>query len=334
MASPDATFAYKRYLNLNLEVMRLIIVLLFISFSISAQPVERAKNLFQNQKGAEAKKLLLTVKDTNKEYADAQYWLGRIAFEEKNYDDAEEYFEAAIEANDKVAEYYTWYGNTLGTIAGDANFLKQGMLAPKMKSAWEKAVALDPTGIDPRESLVQYYLQAPAIAGGSVDKAIEIANQIVKLKPAEGHRQLGNIYFKEKRMVEAEKEFIAMTNADPAYVSGLANFYMLQKQYDKAFNLFEEGVKKNPEDMLAIYQIGKTSALSGQRLDRGEECLRKYLTYTPKQNEPSHAGANMRLAQIMEKRGKKSEAKKLYELAIKSDDTLKEAKEGLERVSK
>jgi len=313
--------------------MRLIIVLLFISFSLSAQTVEQAKNLVQNKKIAEAKKLLLTVKDSNKEYADAQYWLGRIALEEEKYDDAEEYFEEAIDTNDKVAEYHTWYGNTLGTIAGDANFLKQGMLAPKMKSAWEKAVALDPSAIEPRESLVQYYMQAPAIAGGSVDKAIEIANQIVKLKPAEGHRQLGNIYYKEKRMVEAEKEFIAMTKADPAYGSGLANFYMLQKQYDKAFNLFEDAVKKNPEDMLAIYQIGKTSALSGQKLDRGEDCLRKYLTYTPKQNEPSHAGANMRLAQIMEKRGKKSEAKKLYELAIKSDATLKEAKEGLERVS-
>lgn len=314
--------------------MRLIIVFLFISFSISAQTVERAKNLLQNKKSAEAKKLLLTVKDTNKEYADAQYWMGRIALDEKKYDDAEEYFEAAIDANDKVAEYYTWYGNTLGTIANDANFLKQGMLAPKMKSAWEKAVALDPSAIDPRASLVQYYLQAPAIAGGSVDKAIEIANQIVKLKPAEGHRQLGNIYFKEKRMVEAEMEFIAMAKADPGYTSGLANFYMMQKQYDKAFNLFEEGIKKYPDDMLAVYQIGKTSALSGQKLDRGEECLRKYLTYTPKQNEPSHAGANMRLAQIMEKRGKKSEAKRLYELAIKADATLKEAKEGLERVSK
>jgi hypothetical protein len=48
----------------------------------------------------------------------------------------------------------------------------------------------------------------------------------------------------------------------------------------------------------------------------------------------SHAGANMRLAQIMEKGGKKSEAKKLYETALKADATLKEAKEGLERVSK
>jgi hypothetical protein len=36
----------------------------------------------------------------------------------------------------------------------------------------------------------------------------------------------------------------------------------------------------------------------------------------------------------MEKRGKKSEAKSLYQLALKGDATLKEAKEGLERVSK
>ncbi len=314
--------------------MRTIIFLLFITCSVSAQTVDRAKKLWESKNLAEAKKILLTVKDDNKEYADAQYYLGRIALDEEKFEDAEEFFEEAIETNNKVADYHTWYGNTLGTIANDASFFKQATLAPKMKSAWETAVALDPAAIDPRTSLILYYLQAPAIAGGSVEKAIEMANEVKRLKPAEGHRQLGNIYYREKKFAEAEKEFIAMTKADQTLVAGLANFYMLQKQYDKAFALFEDAVKKNPEDMLAIYQIGKTSAMSGQKLDRGEECLRKYLTYQPKKNEPSHAGANMRLAQIMEKRGKKSEAKKLYELAIKSDATLKEAKEGLERVSK
>lgn len=49
-----------------------------------------------------------------------------------------------------------------------------------MKSAWEKAVQLDPKTVDARESLIQYYLQAPAIAGGSVDKAIEMATEIKK----------------------------------------------------------------------------------------------------------------------------------------------------------
>jgi tetratricopeptide (TPR) repeat protein len=314
--------------------MRITLLLLFISSALFAQTVDRAKTLWESKNLAEAKRLLTTVKKDNKEFAAAQYYLGRIAFDEKDYDAAEDYFEEAIEVNNKVAEYHTWYGNTLGTVAENANLFKQAMLAPKMKSAWEKAVELDPKTVDARESLIQYYLQAPSIAGGSVDKAKEIANEIVKLKPAEGHRQLGNIFYKEKNLVEAEKEFMAMAKADPAYASGLANFYINQKQYDKAFALFEEDLKKNPEDMMATYQIGKTSALSGQRLERGEVCLKKYLTYQPQNNEPSHAGANMRLAQIMEKGGKKTEAKKLYEAALKGDAALKEAKEGLERVSK
>jgi len=314
--------------------MRTLLFLLLTSISTLGQSVTTGKQLWEQKKYSEARKQLLAIKKDSKDFAAAQYFLGRVAFDEKKYDEAEEFFETAIDTNDKVADYHTWYGNTLGTIAADANLFKQASLGPKMKSAWEKAVQLDPKTVDARESLIQYYLQAPAIAGGSVDKAIEMANEIKKLKPAEGHRQLGNIYYREKKYAEAEKEFIAMTKIDATLTPGLANFYVLQKQYEKAFALFETSLKQNPEDMLATYQIGKLSAVSGQQLDRGEACLRKYFTYTPQKNEPSHAGANMRLAQIMEKRGKKSEAKSLYELAIKADATLKEAKEGLARVSK
>lgn len=314
--------------------MRTLLFILFATVSVFGQSVITGKQLWEQKKYAEARKQLLAIKKDNKDFAAAQYYLGRVAFDEKKYDEAEEFFETAIDTNDKVADYHTWYGNTLGTVAADANLFKQASLGPKMKSAWEKAVQLDPKTVDARESLIQYYLQAPAIAGGSVDKAIEMANEIKKIKPAEGHRQLGNIYYREKKYAEAEKEFIAMIKIDATLTPGLANFYVLQKQYEKAFTLFETSLKQNPDDMLATYQIGKLSAVSGQQLDRGEACLKKYLTYTPQKNEPSHAGANMRLAQIMEKRGKKSDAKLLYELALKGDATLKEAKEGLARVSK
>ncbi len=314
----------------------LLVFLTLIALTSSGQSkIDQAKKLFENKKYDETKKLLLPIDDDDLDYAAAQYYLGRIAFAQKEYDAAADYFEEAAEANDKNADYFNWLGNTYGTIAGDANPLRQGMLAPKMKSAWEKAIALDSKNLDARISLIQYYLQAPGIMGGSVEKAKEVAAQVLKLKPSEGHRQLGSIYLNEKKTAEAEKEFILMAKADPAYVGGLANFYTSQKQYDKAFQLFEEVILKNPNDFLSIYQYGRTSAVSGQRLEKGEEYLKKYLTtYTPKQNEPSHAGANMRLAQIYEKKGNKKEAKRLYELAVKADNNLKEAKEGLERVSK
>lgn len=312
------------------------ITCLFLLFSIplgAQTSLENARKLYEERKPAEVKKILSTINDDSKEYAAAQYYLGRIAFDEKNYDDAQEFFEEAVDANDKVAEYQNWLGNSYGQMAEEANMIKQEMLAPKMKNAWESAMALDPTYVEPRESLVQFYLQAPGFMGGSVDKAKEMARQIMKQNAARGHLQMGNIYNKEKQPAEAEREFIEMVKADPTYQARLANYYVNQKQFDKAFALYEETVKKNSNDMASIYQIGKTSALSGQKAERGEACLKKYLAYTPKPNEPSLAGANMRLAQITERKGNKSEAKRLYETALKLDASLKEAQEGLRRTS-
>ncbi len=168
--------------------------------------------------------------------------------------------------------------------------------------------------------------------GGSMDKAKETAMQILSLNAAQGHLQLGIIYEKEKKIAEAEKEFLEAVKSDPTFTFRLINFYAAQKQYDKAFILMEDALKKNPQDMLALYQFGKISAMSGQKLERGEEYLKKYLAHTPAQNEPSIAGATMRLAQIMEKKDNKVEARGLYETALKLDGSLKEAQEGLARL--
>jgi tetratricopeptide (TPR) repeat protein len=313
--------------------------LAFFFFSISVcthgqAKIEQAKALFEQRKYDQVKKMLTPIGEKDADFAAAQYYLGRVAFEEKEYDDAQDFFEEAVDANNKVADYHNWLGNTYGTIAQKSNMIKQGVLAPKMKKAWENTIALDAKNISARTSLIQYYLQAPGFMGGSIDKAKEVASQLTKLKPAEGHHQLGKILLWEKKPAEAEKEFVEMAKAEDWYKRILASFYLDQKQYKKAFALFEEVIKQNPDDYSLIYQLGKASALSGQKLDRGEECLKKYLAHTPQQNEPSHAGANMRLAQIKEKRGNKAEAKKLFETALKMDGSLKEAKEGLERVSK
>lgn len=310
------------------------LLLLTASFLAIAQTskLDQAKDLYEKNKNAEAKKLLMTIDDNQKDFAAAQYYLGRIAFDEEKYEDAVDYFEEALDENDKVADYHAWLGNTYGTIAKDANPFRQGLLAPKMKSAWEKAIALDPTSIEPRKSLIEYYTQAPGFMGGSYEKAHEVAKQIKKLNLAEGHLAEGRVYSREEKFAEAEKEFIAMAKANPSYVSGLASFYLNRKQYEKAFGIYDEETKKNPQDMLVVYQLGRLSALTGQRLEAGEVSLKKYLSYQPQANEPSHAAAHMRLGNIYEKKGNKLDAKKAYETSLKLDASLKEAKEGLQRV--
>jgi tetratricopeptide (TPR) repeat protein len=312
--------------------MRITVALLFISSLTYGQSLEKAKKLFEEKKLEEAQKLLLAVDDDQKDYAEAQYYLGRIAFNGKAYDDAEDFFEEAIDTNDKVADYHYWYGSTLGQIATDANTLRQGMLAPKIKDSFEKTIALDPKNIDAHWGLVEFYTKAPGFMGGSWDKATQTASGIMKINKAEGYRALGIINERQEKFAEAESQFVQAYKTDPLYVHQLANFYVRQKRYDKALAPFEENYKKDPNDMSSAYQIGRICAISGQKLDVGESCLTKYLSYQPKEKEPSIAAANMRLALIKEKKGNKPEAKKLYETALKMDSNLKEAKEGLERV--
>ena len=260
------------------------------------------------------------------------YDLGRTAFEKKQFEDAEDYFEEAIDQNDQVADYHYWYGAAMGEIAKDANIMTQGMMAPKIKEAFEKTVQLDPKNLEAYWGLVEFYTHAPGFMGGSWQKADETARTIMKIKKAEGYRALGVVNERQDKWSEAETNFMQAYHHDVSYYNHLSNFYIRRKQYDKAFAITEEAIKRNQEDMLAAYQMGRICAASGQKLDVGESCLIKYLAYQPKADEPRHAAANMRLAQIKEKKGNKPEAKKFYEAALKLDPSMKEAKEGLARV--
>ncbi len=318
--------------------MRVVFIILLwltvISGRSQSPRIEEARKLYEGRKLNEASAILNKANEGDKDYAAAQYWLGRVAFDENRYEDAADLFEEAVDEDPAVADYHNWLGNAYGTIAQNANVVRQGMLAPKMKSAWEKAIALDQQNVNARISLIQFYTQAPGFMGGSFEKAFQMADQIQKINAPQGHLQRGNILLAEKKVQEAEKEFLEMVKADPAYNGNLVNFYIGQKKYDKAFALMDDLQKKNPDDFRIIYLIGRTSAVSGLQLDRGEAMLKKYLNYTPKPNEPSIAGANMRLGQIAEKKGNKSEARKYFESALKLDGTLKEAAEGLQRTTK
>ncbi|MCE2958353.1 MAG: tetratricopeptide repeat protein [Flammeovirgaceae bacterium] len=144
-----------------------VIIFFLISCSVWAQSnIEKAKTYYEARKYDEAEKLLKGIPEKSTEYGVAQYYLGRVSFDKKEYDDAAEYFEEATEADPKQADYFNWLGNTYGTIAQSANMFKQGILAPKMKKAWEKAIELDAKNLSARTSLIQYYLQAPGFMGG------------------------------------------------------------------------------------------------------------------------------------------------------------------------
>jgi tetratricopeptide (TPR) repeat protein len=130
---------------------------IFLPILATSQSVEKGKTLYQE---------FAVVNKSQKDYAESRYYLGRIAFDKNELDKAQTYFEEAIDVNATVADYHYWLGNTLGAIAQGANTFKQGILAPKIKSAFERTVELDPTNIPAHRGLIEFYTQAPGFMGG------------------------------------------------------------------------------------------------------------------------------------------------------------------------
>jgi tetratricopeptide (TPR) repeat protein len=115
------------------------------------------------------------------------YYLGRIAFNREQYDQAATWFEKAVQLDSSNSDYHRWLGRTYGQQAqhagGEAFFL-----ARKVKTHLEKAVELNPDNIEARFDLMEYYLQAPAFLGGDAAKAKAQAAEIAKRNAAAGRK--------------------------------------------------------------------------------------------------------------------------------------------------
>jgi len=305
--------------------------------------VARAQNsdssgvrLFEAGKFNEAKTVFEPAFRSNARDAAAAFYLGRIAMEERRHDRAADYFETATKLEPSNSTYFLWLGRAFGREAQNANVLRQPGLAKKAQGAWERAIELDADNLDARSDLIQYYVQAPGFLGGSSAKALEQAEEIRERNALRGYLELGGLYEREKNFVDAEKAYLGAAKENSDRHVGqyrLGVFYQNIGAYDKAFDLFESMIVANPTEVGALFQIGKTGALSGQRLERSEEALKAYLQTTPGRNDPSLAAAHWRLGMVHEWRRDRERAKAEYETALRLDPTFKSATESLKKLT-
>ena len=253
------------------------ILLASITFHVHGQGnLQKGISFYQSKRLDEAAKSFGAVEKSSGDYGTAQYYLGRISYDRKSYDDAVDYLKVATEKSPANGEYFNLLGDAYAGIGSESGLFTQMSVGPKAMRAWERAAQLNPQIIKARVSLVDSYMMAPEFMGGGQSKAEAVAKEVLPL--------------------------------------------------------LEGSLKSIPENFLYEYWYGKITALTGMNLERGEELLLKYLKHTPTGEEPSLAGANMRLGQIKEKQGNKTEAKRYYEVALKLDGKLEGAKKGLERV--
>ena len=309
--------------------------LVVAALSAGAQCTPPVQKLVNDQKYDEARAEAQALIAKNAADDAALNCMGRVYMAMDKAGNAAEWFEKAIKANDKASVHHLWLGNSIGDQAQHANKLKQPFMARSIKSEFDKAVELDPTSIDARHGLIQFYSQAPGVMGGSMDKAKDQAREIEKLNAMRGHLEMAQLLeTKDKDLVAAEREFVAAVGAapdsTPAY-SNLAQFYRRQKKYPEAIAIYERLLKTKPDALNAHLNIGYNLALSGQSLDRGEREIKEWLAEPPKDAPSANFGfAHYVLGMIYERQSKKDAARAEYQSALALNPKNTEAKKALD----
>jgi len=310
----------------------MVLVLATLALPASAQ-LQQGATLFAQGRYDEAGKLLSPLKNEPA----ALEILGRIAIAQGDEERAVDLFEKAVALRPNVATYHYRLGQALGAKAMKASMFKKMSVAGQMKDELEKAVALDPNHLNARAGLIDFYAMAPAMMGGGEEKAMQQAAEVKKRDAYMGHRAYARIYSIQKKddlTLKEWQEFIREQPKSPAAHSHYGLFLgTAGKKVKEGFDEIELAIKLDPAYMPAWYRLGNLAANSGTQLARGEEAMKKYLTYQPSETEPSLANAHHFLGMIYEKQGKLAEARRSYAEALRFVPGSKTFAESLKRVS-
>jgi tetratricopeptide (TPR) repeat protein len=250
----------------------------------------------------------------------ALHCIGYIALAQDKSGEAVDWLEKAVKANDQSAVHHLELGNALGTEAQKANKLRQPFLARRVKTEFELAVARDPKLVDAHDGLMEFYLQAPGVMGGSLEKAKEQAHIIATLDAYSGHAAMASIARHEKDVAGEQTALEAALAAAPDTINAwyqLAVFYQNQQKWPEAFALLERMFKERPGELVSHFYYGRAAAISGENLDRGARELKQWLsTAAASAPQTTQSAGHWRLGMIFEKHAKKDSARAEYEVAV------------------
>lgn len=240
-----------------------------------------------------------------------------------------------------------------------------------MKKEGDTALSLDPKNVDALQGMIEFHLQAPGIVGGDKKKADEYADRLVAIDPVKGNFKKAEIAAQQKREDQVEVSYQKALAANPTSYDAmvrLGGFYagekhrdyeksdkylrqalqidpgrsgayavlaqtlVLRERWTDLDQLLDRAERACPEDFSYYFQAGRVLLTTGKDNERAERFFRKYVTQEPEVGRPSWAQAHWRLGLVLEKQGKKDQARKEIETALKLDPELKAAEKDLKRV--
>jgi tetratricopeptide (TPR) repeat protein len=190
--------------------------------------------------------------------------------------------------------------------------------ATQIRDAFKTAVELDPKAVEPRVSLLQYYLQAPSIVGGGKDKARALAEDTRKVSVPAASLMQATLLMSDEKLREAEPLVLQLNPGDDELLKdlhrgtlvGLTAEYVRTKLFADAQRMAAELARRYPNNVWAAYGQGRVlqeTSKCGEAIAHFERALTL---------EKPFAAVHYRLAQCYQAQGDKAKAISALERAL------------------
>ena len=266
--------------------------------------------------------------------AQAYHLLSRAYYHLKKWDDAIADGEQAVQLNPNNSDYYLWLGRAYGEKAEQASFLTAFGLAKKCRANFERAVQLDPKNLDALSDVTEFYVEAPGIIGGGIDKAQVTAKQLAALDSVRGHWAYGRIAEKQKDPASAEREYTGAIKISPDADNwlNLASFYQRQHRLEDMENAVTKAMSSGMKKSNSLYDAASLLSGSGRNLAGAAAYLRRYLSLATQNEDAPAFEAHYKLGTILEKQGDKAGAASEFRASLAMASDYKPAQEALKHV--
>ena len=346
-----------------------LLILLLLSTTSIAQDLSQGITLFENGELPRAENFFSNYLKTDKQNPEANFYMGRIYFDWEEFGKATDWFKEAAKYDNTNSAYHMWLGHSYGRQAQNASVLRQAGLGRNCRINYEKAIELDPQNIEARESIIDFYIQAPGFMGGGREKAEAQADFISNIDGVAGVMAWGRIYnyYDEtdnalnvyNTAVEMYPEAMAPYNSLYAYYFNTGdlerakeitakqlsandttsyiwvnsgNAYQWNGEYDAAILQYRKAIETDTAAYNAWYQIGRLAAVSGTHLEEGLEWIQKFIDLGDTFNYQTQAWAHFRKGTIFEHLNNEKGAAAEYQQALKLNPEHPEAGAALERL--
>jgi hypothetical protein len=217
---------------------------------------------------------------------------------------AEELAEQALVDFPQDAELLRLAALNQFNLAQDSSIFSAGSYAKAGLALLKQAMAADPSNLETQHTLIGFYLQAPAIAGGDTAEAKKLAKAMADKHQPEGTLVTIDVLLNDDQQQEALKlaeQQLLQHPKHPALLAAYANLLSMTENQSAAFDYYQKAaaLETDLSDQQGYYyQLGRLAATQQQNPEIGQQALEGYLTFYQDSDHARTAWAQLRLAQI------------------------------------